>query len=849
MPPIRYVSLATLIFACAAAAEESITRTPDSITEIRKEPGAAISQTPETKPGPQFPQVPQESQPAAPRAAGEVSPPARATRPDERVLWRLYDQRRFGALQRKIREYRTAYPGWRPPRKLLGLVAQEQERINLRSALKQNNPSGLIQIFEEHPKVFGCSDPDTAWSVAAAYGDGKQWQKAARIYGDLILRCSLAIARASLQKASLILPDAEFEGLRAAVAASPHASELMETSRDTAYERRKRALLIAHQTADHLALDRLKAELVEEIEARKDAGMAGLLGWDHFDRGRYDEAIRWFHLALDWEPQHEDWRYGLALSQMKAQRPEAAAQTIGSVPSSQRLRRLLGDLRMDRAWDAFRRDDLDAADENLAQARPYLSDKRDADTLDAWLHYRRGEYAEAAARFEQLYREKPSPELAEGLVLSYAKSAPQRLDNLPGRDLEQMKSAIAAQQAGELYGRKLFLTTHAATPKFYPDLENIDSGSVAVGTMVRNKSGEAGMGRLTIWERPFAEGVYVHDRVNRFAFKAAALDLNSGRPGDCDGFGSKPESCSDFGLTQLRAPLAGVHDAALLDFSYYREGWASPYFSVGTTPLNGPVSPVPTFRLGLVQQESWGRWQADAFNQPVRLSMLSYVGQKDPYSSTTWGRVVQTGGTFNAYHQIDERWGLNAELTGAYLSGQHVADNWMVGASVAIGYDLKLPDFDYFSLGPSVLYQHYDRTLSHFTLGQGGYFSPDQFVNTGLGVNFLTEEGRPFIVRGRMTVGYQYFNESASPWFPLGAPTSLSNGNYSSNRVDGIAYDLEVKGAWLVTPNWMIAAGGAVRQTSGYQDYFGGLSIGFLFDSRKAAFSSDIPDSFFRALY
>lgn len=141
-----------------------------------------------------------------------------------------------------------------------------------------------------------------------------------------------------------------------------------------------------------------------------------------------------------------------------------------------------------------------------------------------------------------------------------------------------------------------------------------------------------------------------------------------------------------------------------------------------------------------------------------------------------------------------------------------------------------------------MIYEHYEKNLSHFTLGHGGYFSPEHYVNAGLGVNFLTEEGRSFVIKGRAVVGAQMIDEAGAPWFPLIDP---SRGSYASNEQVGEALDFELKGVWLAASNLQIGAGAAMRRTNNFEDYSGGLFIRYFFDDRKASYSTDIPDGLF----
>jgi hypothetical protein len=657
------------------------------------------------------------------------------------------------------------------------------------------------------------------------------------------LQCIPSISRASLQKADASLPDGEFEELLQQVEVSSR-RDLQPLAQELRYERDKRGLLAARTNGDGETARRLSARLEPQLRARQDADLAGLLAWDALDRHDYPLAENWFRYALQQRPGVEDWTFGLALAVKQSHGPQAAASVLGETPKTPRLRQLLGDLRVEQGWALLEQNRLDEAENQLKQAWPLLENRRDGENLSAWIDLRQSRHARAAAKFLQLYGQEPTPKLAEALVLSYGKLSPGDLHDLPEAHTEPLRSAIREYDARSLFDRKQFLASRELSGKAAAELQNVETARIDAGVITRHRSGQGGMGRLTIVEGPQGEYSWSPGGSDRISFRAAGLDLESGKLAPCAQFGARATGCAAWpgGATHL-------HGAAQLELSWSREGWINPYFRLGATPIGGAVAPLPTFRLGLNHQEAWGRWQVESFSQPVRESLLSYAGVQDPVSGKSWGRVTRIGAKSSAYVQLSENWGGNAEVNAAYLGGQGVQDNWTTGLSLATGYDLRLPGFDYFSLGPAFNYQHYQSNLNHFTLGNGGYFSPDRLINAGLGLNFLTAENQRAVLKGRVGVGYQHFYAPSQAWFPLALPPGQSRGSYSASHYDGIAFDLELKGVWLIDPHWMLAGGVAARQTSGYEDYSIGLNLRFNFDGRQSALSADIPDGLFQMVY
>jgi cellulose synthase operon protein C len=97
-----------------------------------------------------------------------------------------------------------------------------------------------------------------------------------------------------------------------------------------------------------------------------------------------------------------------------------------------------------------------------------------------------------------------------------------------------------------------------------------------------------------------------------------------------------------------------------------------------------------------------------------------------------------------------------------------------------------------------------------------------------------------------LSAGFQDITESRTPWFPLGNSTA---GYFPGDHRFGEAFDFELKGVWLINPNFQLGAGAAIRKTSGYEDYTGGLFVRYYFNGRKVSFSTDIPGNMFSSMY
>jgi hypothetical protein len=99
------------------------------------------------------------------------------------------------------------------------------------------------------------------------------------------------------------------------------------------------------------------------------------------------------------------------------------------------------------------------------------------------------------------------------------------------------------------------------------------------------------------------------------------------------------------------------------------------------------------------------------------------------------------------------------------LIGYQVADNLRAAAGGGIDLELYRGAFGRLVAGPTLALAGYDRNLRFFTVGHGGYFSPQRFVHGGLAVKWWG--GERFRWEVVAEPGYDAFEEASAPAFPL----------------------------------------------------------------------------------
>ncbi len=201
---------------------------------------------------------------------------------------------------------------------------------------------------------------------------------------------------------------------------------------------------------------------------------------------------------------------------------------------------------------------------------------------------------------------------------------------------------------------------------------------------------------------------------------------------------------------------AGV-EASLL----FRSGWLSA--DVGMSPYGflyndiiGGVRATP--RFGALEL------RVGAERRAVEDSVLSWAGTLDPVTGIASGGVRRnaanigvsvTGGSVGGY------------LDGSFrrFTGRNVPDNDSIEVNGGFYWRLINETDRRLQIGMNVNYQSFERNLRYFTLGHGGYFSPQQFVAIGLPINYLGA-GDDWRFSLNVTPGVQSFSEDPAPYFP-----------------------------------------------------------------------------------
>lgn len=181
-------------------------------------------------------------------------------------------------------------------------------------------------------------------------------------------------------------------------------------------------------------------------------------------------------------------------------------------------------------------------------------------------------------------------------------------------------------------------------------------------------------------------------------------------------------------------------------------GWRNDTWNmdIGTTPMGFEVVDVVG---GLSYSSDLGPigYTLNVHRRPISSSLLAFGGQKDASgfrydpdnednnrggTGKTWGGVRASGGGVSMSYDRGEAHGVWSSLNADALTGKNVDDNWRVRWMTGYYYKLINKNNERMTIGLNNMIWHYDKDLSGYSLGQGGYYSPQEYVSFAVPVTW-----------------------------------------------------------------------------------------------------------------
>ena len=369
------------------------------------------------------------------------------------------------------------------------------------------------------------------------------------------------------------------------------------------------------------------------------------------------------------------------------------------------------------------------------------------------------------------------------------------------------------------------------------------SGWASAGGLWRGRNGDPGTSELTDFST-VVEGRFPFGDSGHLVLRMEPVFLSAGRISATD-FNSSQQ----FGSNALANVAGGVgttrdqEDSGLgLSLAYET---ARLKLDLGATPLGFKVA---NFVGGVAYNDSFGdlKLKLDVSRRAVTDSLLSYAGTVDDVTGKTWGGVTATGARAEV--------GVEQGAFGLYgyggfhmLRGKNVVNNSRFEIGGGAYYKLVQDSDMEFTAGVSVTALGYKRNLRYFTLGHGGYFSPQRYFSIALPVELAGRSGKvSYRIDG--SIGIQNFRENTAAYFPgdavqqanwetvatanaVAAPTSVTwRSFYPGQSKTGLGFRLGGEAEYQFAPQWAVGGKVSIDNASDYTQTSGLVYVRYSFD-------------------
>jgi len=271
-------------------------------------------------------------------------------------------------------------------------------------------------------------------------------------------------------------------------------------------------------------------------------------------------------------------------------------------------------------------------------------------------------------------------------------------------------------------------------------------------------------------------------------------------------------TCSDQNCRRYRSQTA---NGLSLGAGWENDKWKG---DLGTTPLGFPVV---NWVGGLAYSGDWDQigWTTTVSRRPVSSSLLSFAGAKDPGTGTTWGGVIATGGSLGLSYDQGLANGVWADLSAHQLTGKNVEDNTRERLMGGYYYKVINEDNRRATVGLSSMVWHYQKDLSGYTLGQGGYYSPQQYFSVSVPVNYRQRtENWSWQLGG--SVSWSRSSTSDQKRYPIQnlIPDSLPDKSAieTGSSGSGFGYTVQALLERRVSSHWTVGGGIDIQQAKDY---------------------------------
>ncbi|MEX3958287.1 cellulose synthase subunit BcsC-related outer membrane protein [Trinickia sp. EG282A] len=367
------------------------------------------------------------------------------------------------------------------------------------------------------------------------------------------------------------------------------------------------------------------------------------------------------------------------------------------------------------------------------------------------------------------------------------------------------------------------------------DIDRERASTVSGGVVFRNRDGEDGLSNLTDIEAPIQGRIKAGN--GHIVVTATPVLLDAGT------VAGTANAIARFGTggAKYTPSTYGAQNASGVGLSigYESRSWSG---DAGVTPL------------GFVEMNAIGglkyrgavtdklTYSLEVARRAVTDSMLSYAGTRyfDPNSGSTvkWGGVTSNGG-LAALNWDDGTNGAYVNASYQFFHGDNVASNNALKGGGGFYSRVYKDANQTLTIGANTTLMRYAKDLSYYTYGQGGYFSPQQYIILNFPVEWTGRNGN-FTYDLLGSVGVQHFRNKGSNYFVLSDNASVQGKADDTNAPDsqltypgtsktGLAYSLKAEAEYRFAPQLSLGATASLGNAYQYREWIAAVYLRYSF--------------------
>jgi hypothetical protein len=422
----------------------------------------------------------------------------------------------------------------------------------------------------------------------------------------------------------------------------------------------------------------------------------------------------------------------------------------------------------------------------------------------------------------------------------------------PAQAQAQQRAAAAATMTAGGMPAPVANSQTAGVAEELAQINREQASTISGGLIFRSRDGEDGLSNLTDIEAPIEGRIKAGN--GHVIVRATPVTLDAGTAA------SSQNTLARFGSGQGAAttPPSNNYGSQTATGVGLSLGYENRNFKgdVGTTPLGFRETNVVgglQYQNAITDKVSYSLAVA---RRAVTDSLLSYAGARDAGAGLEWGGVTSTGA------RADLGWddgtsGVYLNAAYQFLDGNQVASNNAVKGGGGI-YTRLLKDADQtLTVGANTTLMHYDKNLSYFTYGQGGYFSPQQYVILNFPVEYMGRAGL-FTYDLKGSVGVQYYRENSSNYFPTDSTRQAQAASsglapdagavYPSQSKTGVSYSINATGEYQLAPQLAFGATASFGNAYQYREWLAAVYVRYSF-TRQGNVQPVFPPQAFSSPY